>query len=261
MSDQRDYLRLRQICLVAPELAPAERVITDVLGLAVCYRDAQVEKYGLVNALWPVGDMFLEIVAPTRPDTAAGRFLDRSGGRTGTTGGYMAIFDCADPARRADHARSCGVRVVTQVTHDAYTGVQLHPRDCRAAMIEFNRTDGGDRDPARYAPAGPDWQSARRGDVTRRIAAVELVSPDPRGLAAHWGAIIEQPCDDDGTTLSFPEAALRFVRGVDDGERLAAIELAVADPDAMRARADAMGLSRTPRGFMAVGVEWVVQTG
>ena len=257
MSDQRDYLRLRQICLVAPQLAPAERAITDVLGLAVCYRDPQVEKYGLENALWPVGDMFLEVVAPTRPDTAAGRFLDRSNGN----GGYMAIFDCADPARRADHARSCGVRIVTQVTHDAYTGVQLHPRDCRAAMIEFNRTDGGDRDPTHYAPAGPDWQGARRSDVTRRIAAVEIVSPDPRGLAAHWSAIIEQPCDDDGTTLAFPEAALRFVHSADAGERLAAIVLAVADPDAMRKRADAMGLPRTPRGFLAAGVEWVVQTG
>ena len=64
-----DYLRLRQICLVAPHLADAERVIADVLGLTVCYRDPNVGKYGLENALWPVGDMFLEVVAPTKPET------------------------------------------------------------------------------------------------------------------------------------------------------------------------------------------------
>ena len=43
-----------------------------------------------------------------------------------------------------------------------YTGVQLHPRDCRAAMIEFNRTDGGRlKIQSFYAPAGPDWLPAR----------------------------------------------------------------------------------------------------
>ena len=175
-----DYLRLRQICLVAPHLADAERVITDVLGLTVCYRDPNVGKYGLENALWPIDDMFLEVVAPTQAETAAGRFLQRSAGR----GGYMVIFDCSDPERRAAHAHDIGVRVVTQHTHDAYTGVQLHPRDCRAAMIEFNRTDGGDLNPDLYAPAGTDWLSARDANRGAAVRAIELSSPEPTSLGA-----------------------------------------------------------------------------
>ena len=49
------YLRLRQICLVATDLAAVEKQIEDVLGLEVCFRDPGVGKYGLHNALFAMG--------------------------------------------------------------------------------------------------------------------------------------------------------------------------------------------------------------
>src|SRR6266536_2167515 len=94
-----DYLRLRQMCLATRELEPVVDDIRAILGVEICYRDSGVAKYGLVNALLPIGTSFLEVVAPIEPNTAAGRFLDRSGGH----GGYMAIFDCSDPERRRRH--------------------------------------------------------------------------------------------------------------------------------------------------------------
>ena len=102
-----DYLRLRQICLVAPDLEPAVDAVRAIFGLEVCFRDPAVGKYGLVNALFVFGHQFLEIVAPTREGTTAGRFIERSGGR----GGYMAIFDCTDPERRRELVQTLGVRV------------------------------------------------------------------------------------------------------------------------------------------------------
>ena len=66
------YLRLRQVCLVSADLAAKPRAIKAVLGLEECYRDPNVAKYGLENVLFPVGSDFIEIVAPTRPGTAAG---------------------------------------------------------------------------------------------------------------------------------------------------------------------------------------------
>ena len=94
------YLRLRQICLVAPHLEPAIADISAIMGLDVCYRDGNVAKYGLENALLPVDTILLEVVAPFQPGTAAGRFLDKTGGR----GGYMAIFCCAAPDARGKQA-------------------------------------------------------------------------------------------------------------------------------------------------------------
>ncbi len=102
------YLRLRQICLVASDLAQTERQITDVLGLEICFRDPGVGKYGLHNALFAMGGTFLEIVSPIQPDTAAGRYIERRRG----DGGYMYIVDCDDLERRREHFIRHGVRLV-----------------------------------------------------------------------------------------------------------------------------------------------------
>src|SRR5262249_20386192 len=114
------YLRLRQICLVAPQLEGVIADIAAIMGLAVCYRDGNVAKYGLVNALLPVDTILLEVVAPFREGTAAGRFLDKTSGR----GGYMAIFCCDDPDARARYAGAIGVRTANVITHAPHHRLQ-----------------------------------------------------------------------------------------------------------------------------------------
>lgn len=222
-------LRLRQVCLVASDLEPAVSDLMAILELEVCFRDPAVEAYGLENALLPVGASFLEIVAPTREDTAAGRFLARSGGH----GGYMAIFDCADPEARRTHAEGIGVRVAHVIRHDDYLGVQLHPRDCRAAMIEVNRTRDGAALYGPYRPAGPDWTSAVRTTQAKSLAEVEIESPDAEGLAAHWSRILQVPVQQDeprGSRIALPFGALRFVDvAAGQPECLGGLRITVAD--------------------------------
>ena len=205
------YLRLRQICLVAPHLEPVIADIAAIMGLGVCYRDGNVGKYGLENALLPVDTILLEVVAPVREGTAAGRFLDKTGGR----GGYMAIFCCDDPDARGKHANVIGVRTANVITHAPYYGVQLHPRDCRAAFIEFNHTDGSDDVLGPYPPAGPDWQNFIRKDVTHALIGVEMQSPEPQALAEHWGRIIGVAAGngDGAPELKLPNCSFRFVKG------------------------------------------------
>src|SRR5437588_5140332 len=86
-----DYLRLRQICLAAPKLEPVVSDIHDIFGVEVCYRDPGVGAFGLQNALFVIGTNFLEIVSPIEPNTAGGRFIERTKGH----GGYMAIFQAS----------------------------------------------------------------------------------------------------------------------------------------------------------------------
>ncbi len=188
------YLRLRQICLAAADLAMEAARVKALLGLEECHRDPNVGKYGLENVLFPVGSSFIEIVSPTRPGTAAGRFLERHGGRHG----YMVIMDCDDPARRQRHAESLGVRVANVIRHGDYLGVQLHPKDIGAAMLEFNSTVGGENPMGPYSPAGPDWQRAISSKVVRRMLALEIECPDAHALAEKWSAILERPVQDLG---------------------------------------------------------------
>jgi len=97
--------------------------------------------------------------------------------------------------------------------------VQLHPRDCRAAFIEFNHTEGSDDVLGPYPPAGPDWQKAIRKDVTQALTEVEMESPDPQGLAEHWGRITGIAVSKTASgepALKLPNASFRFVKGASD---------------------------------------------
>ena len=232
------YLRLRQICLVAPNLEPVIPDIAAIMGLAVCYRDGNVGKYGLENALLPVDTILLEVVAPVREGTAAGRFLGKTAGR----GGYMAIFCCDDPVTRGSNANAIGVRTANVIAHPPYHGVQLHPRDCRAAFIEFNHTDGSDDVLGPYPPAGPDWQKFIAKEVTQALTGVEMQSPDPLGLAEHWGRIIGVAVGKDAkgeAELKLPNASFRFVKG--DSEIMSGLDFRVADVAAVCDAAKARG--------------------
>ncbi len=252
-----NYLRLRQICLVAPQLEPAVGDINEIMGVNVCYRDGNVAKYGLENALLPVDTILLEVVAPIRPGTAAGRFLDKTGGR----GGYMAIFCCDDPDARARHAARLGVRVANVIDHAPYHGVQLHPRDCRAAFIEFNRTEGSDDVLGPYPPAGPDWPRSIRNDVTQALTGVEMQGPDPKGLAEHWGRILGLPvtsAQSGEPELKLPNAGFRFVRG--ESEIMSGLTFRVADVARVRDAARARGRAVSGDSFELGGVTFNLVT-
>jgi len=235
------FLRMRQICLAAPALGPAEADITAVLGTTVCYRDPNVAHYGLENALFPLGPDVLEVVAPTREGTAVDRFLERSGGR----GGYMAILDCDDPRRRQAHAAAMGVRTTHLIEHAGYYGAQLHPRDCRGTMLEFNHTQGGEDLAGPYHPAGPDWPAVvARSAGTPELQVTEMEGPDPAALAAHWGRLMELPVTamDGAPCLLLDRGRIVFLPG--DAERMGGLRIAVTDPGRALAVAEARGLRR-----------------
>jgi hypothetical protein len=222
------FLRLRQICLVTADLARQSEAIKAIFGLEECYRDPNVGRYGLENVLFPVGSDFLEIVAPTQPGTAAGRFLERHGGRHG----YMVILDCDDPESRQSHCAAIGVRTANLIRYDSYLGVQLHPKDTGGAMIEFNRTEGGANPMQAYAPAGPAWQKAIRQDVTRRFVAAEVECPQPESFARRWGEILQrsvQPLGEGKFQIALDTGAIDFLRGNSPEAALAGIALQVVD--------------------------------
>jgi catechol 2,3-dioxygenase-like lactoylglutathione lyase family enzyme len=250
----RPYLRLRQICLVAPHLDASSALIRDLLGVEECHRDAGVAKYGLENVLFPIGpDRFLEVVAPTRPGTAAGRFLEQTRGR----GGYMLIFDCDDPKVRAQRAQALGVRVANHIDRERYQGYQLHPKDCRATFLEFNHTPGGQDLHGPYWPAGEHWQRNVRADVTRNLEGVEVLSRDASGLAAHWSSIMGVPvsAQDGRHVINVGEQTITIVSapGV-TRERLDAMVLVVRGAADIVARARQMGLESHEDAFALCGM-------
>jgi hypothetical protein len=239
-------LRMRQICLVARHLAPVVEELRAVLGLEVCHRDPGVGKYGLENALFPIGHNFLEVVAPVREGTAAGRYLDRRGG----DGGYMVITQCDDLVSRRKRCEALGVRIANEIGHPEYRELQLHPRDVGAAMLSFGwqegaRSPGGPWHPAawRGEPSraetanepSEDTQrpAANRSSATLTMTAAELQSEDPDRLARRWSLVMERPIQmrDGQRVIALDDATLRFIEAADGrGEGLGGLDLACADP-------------------------------
>jgi Glyoxalase-like domain len=247
-----DYLRLRQICLAAPRL---KNVIDDLQGIfkvEVCYRDPNVAPYGLENALIPIGSDFLEVVSPTREDSAAGRFISRTQGH----GGYMAIFQASDPRRRQAHAQAIGVRMAHEIEREDYQSAQLHPRDCRAAFIELGHSAGGDDRMGTWWPAGTHWKDFVRTSDTLKMLGIELESPAPKELAAHWSNILQTPLSPVGgaNVLNFEGTKIQFVTG--PVEVMATILVQVTNAAATLERALAHGYRVQDQAFHLGGVNF-----
>jgi len=167
----------------------------------------------------------------------------------------MAIFCCDDPDERARHAASMSVRIANVIDHPPYHAVQLHPRDCRAAFIEFSHTEGSADILGPYPPAGPDWQRAIRKDVTQVLTGVEMQSPGPTALATHWGRLIGGPVrsnSHDEPVLDIPNCSFRFAHGA--REIMSGLTFRVRDAAAVCEAARAKGYAVSDRSFPIGGV-------
>src|SRR5881396_3636428 len=131
-----DDVRLRQAVLVAADLdAVSERLRAEL---------------GLRNAVFALGDTFLEVVSPVQEGTAAGRHLERHGG----DGGYMVIFQVDDLDAARERVRRLGIRVVWQIDLEDISGTHLHPADMRGAIVSLDRPDPAPS----WRWGGPGWE-------------------------------------------------------------------------------------------------------
>ena len=234
------WLRLRQICLVARELKPVEENLKEVLGINVCFRDPGVGLFGLENALFPIGNQLLEVVAPVKEDTAGGRYLDRRGG----DGGYMVITQCDDHAPRRSRVEELGIRIAHQFDNENFLNMQLHPKDTGATFFEIDEQlgEGAEDIDGPWGPAGPDWQRAKNTDRVDGILAAELQCDDPEAVAKKWSDIAEIPLDKE-LNLELDNASLRFIPCSDGRpEGLGGLDLSAPGKLEILQTADSLGL-------------------
>ncbi len=236
-------LQLRQICLVAEQLAPVIDNFTNILGIRACHVDPGVEFFGLENTLMTVGHNFLEVVAPIQEGTAAGRYLERRQG----DGGYMVITQASDRDSQQtirQRALDMGVRIAHESERGDWGLCQLHPRDMVAAFLEVEWDSDNDFN-GKWMPAGGNgWQETVSRDVTVDYLGAELQAEDPLALADHWAKVIGVDVErgDNGYTVALNNAVLRFVALQDDrGPGLTGLDIKVADRKHVLAAAKSRG--------------------
>ncbi|HEY2752256.1 VOC family protein [Phenylobacterium sp.] len=233
-------MRLRQIALVAKDLAAAENDIRAVLGLDYAYDDPGVGKFGLKNAVFPVGESFLEVVSPKQEGTTAGRLLEKRGG----DGGYMVILQVPDIAEARARIAAANARVVEQADfQDGKVAMShVHPRDIGGAILSLDYMDPWDR----WEWGGPGWRDHVRTDTSVGLIGAELQADDPGGMARRWGEVLgRKPAQaGEGWRIALDGGEIRFVAVRDGrGEGLGGFDVAVRDPAAVAASAGARGLA------------------
>src|ERR1700735_5690289 len=209
-------MRLRQIALVATDLAAARADISAVLGVQYAFDAPAVGKYGLRNAVFPIGDTFLEVVSPKESGTTAGRLLEKRGG----DGGYMVILQVDDLAQALARVKNAAARIADQSDKDGAAFMHIHPKDIGGAMLSLDR----------MAP---------------KVRGPDLHAKDPAQMAARWAQLLGRAATLDAGVWSIrlDDGEIRFTLERDGrGEGLGAFDVIVRDVDAVEANAAARGL-------------------
>lgn len=179
--------RLRQAVLCARDLEPTVERLRADLGLGEPYRDPEVGYFGLENAVFAIGDTFLEVVSPVHPEVpgaaTAAKQLDRSG--HGVCG-YMAMLQIGDLPAARERARGAGVREVFAIELDEIDEVHLHPGDMRGAIVALSAP----KPPESWRWGGEGWDERA---VDGRLLGITLAVTVPEATAARWEGIVGAP--------------------------------------------------------------------
>jgi hypothetical protein len=232
-------MRIRQIVFAAAELQRGAAALRALLALDAPYRDPGVAEFGLDNAVFVLGDQFVEIVSPTQAGTTAGRLIERRGDC-----GYMLILQTDDFERELARFDRMGVRRVWAKDLSDIRAMHLHPKDIGGAIVSIDQPVPA----ASWRWGGPDWkvQPGRAGE--QRVLGVTIGAADPQAMARRWADVLglsapaphgaTQRLVLDGGWVDFESADAR-------GEGIAGYTLAVADRDAALGRARELGLDVT----------------
>jgi hypothetical protein len=178
-------VRLRQAVIAAAELEPVAGALREELGLGEPYADPGVAGFGLVNAVFALGDCFLEVIAPAQPDTAVDRWLARHGG----DGGYMLIFQLDDLEAARGRVAELGIRTVWSADLPDISGTHLHPADMRGAIVSLDAA----RPPESWRWGGPDWEGKAGTGAPGRLLGARVGVADPDAVASRWEQVLGSP--------------------------------------------------------------------
>jgi methylmalonyl-CoA/ethylmalonyl-CoA epimerase len=125
--------KIHHIGIAVRSLDEALKFYRDTLGLHVHAQDT-VEDQGVRAALLTIGGSEIELLEPTRPDSAVGRFLERRG-----EGLHHICFQTPDVDGDLEALKAKGVQMVDQQSRRGLAGMIcfLHPKETKGVLTEL----------------------------------------------------------------------------------------------------------------------------
>ncbi len=221
-----ENIRIRQIAICAPDIRPVERAVEHALDITPAHRDKPGAPIWMFNGVFAIGDTFLEILQPERPEAPTRKFLEKQGGAAG----YMLILQVDDLEKARTRAEAANVRVVMEFPIRDYHGIKggaihLHPGDTGGVLTSLDWMEDKDS----WAWAGPAWPWHRRTDVVSGMVAAEISSTDPDRVAKRFSELLGRDLDDD-RAIALDDSHVRFVEGpAGSRDRLTGIDMTATD--------------------------------
>jgi methylmalonyl-CoA/ethylmalonyl-CoA epimerase len=129
-------LSIDHVGIAVPDLDDAIAFYARVFGLTATHIEENVEQ-GVREAMLaaPHGGAMIQLLAPLRPDSPIGKFLDRSG-----PGIQQMAYTVDDIRATADAMRAEGVRLLYDEPKTGTAGALInfvHPKDAGGVLVEL----------------------------------------------------------------------------------------------------------------------------
>jgi methylmalonyl-CoA/ethylmalonyl-CoA epimerase len=119
-----------ELSVVVRDLEAAIARYTSLFGLTV-HRRGESKEFGFKNAILPLGIGHIELLQPTDPDKAVGKFLARHG-----EGVYLVGFECTDVPGAVAQLKGKGARVSARPDI-----AWVHPGDAHGVFVELRHRE------------------------------------------------------------------------------------------------------------------------
>jgi methylmalonyl-CoA/ethylmalonyl-CoA epimerase len=120
-----------ELTVVVRDIEAAIERFTGLFGLTVHHR-GESKEFGFKNAILPTGIGHIELLQPTDPDKAVGRFLAKHG-----EGVYLVGFECQDIPGSVERLKKAGARVDGRRPDVAW----VHPQDTHGLFVELRKRE------------------------------------------------------------------------------------------------------------------------
>lgn len=128
---------IEHIGIAVPNLDEAIAYYENVLGLK-CYKKETVADQKVTTAFIKVGDVKLELLEATSPDSTIAKFIEKNGGKGGMHHMAFAVEDGV--AEALAEAEEKGVRLIDKAPRGGAEGLNiafLHPKNTQTVLTEL----------------------------------------------------------------------------------------------------------------------------
>ena len=133
--------KINHIGIAVNDIETAAKFYTEALGLPLVGVE-EVASQKVKVAFLPIGEVRIELVQPTSPESPVAKFIEKNGG----PGIHHIAYQVADVAAEVEKLKSAGVKMVDETPRAGAHGTSIafvHPKASGGVLTELVQEMGG----------------------------------------------------------------------------------------------------------------------